>query len=614
MAMIISANSQNIPTYDKSKLNVVNKSELISNEPVVIAPVLDQSGPRAVAAEETIIGVTHYDLQTNKSVQNRIFRYEDGSIGAVWTMGMEATAFPGRGAGYNYYDGSAWGPSPAARIESVRCGWPSYSPLGSTGELVISHDFGASALILNQRETRGTGDWVESTYTYSNGPPSLSWPRHITAGPDNNSIHILVNSVNEYEGMTSAQVYSRSTDGGASWDIENAIIDGMGVDDYLDIAADEIVWADPVGENIAFICMGAWHDLFMMKSTDDGDSWEKTVIWEHPYPYFDWDVTITDTFFCVDQSASIALGPDGKAHVAFGISRVAHFEVGATYNYWPYYEGIGYWNEDMDAFSGDIDALAPPQYGFANSEMEEDVNYIGWMQDVDGDGEITLTDELMSYRSLGPCTMPSIIVDEWGNVIVLFSATTETYFNETFNYKHIWARAYDATTSSWLDFYDLTNDISHIFDECIYPQMTSSSDGNIYYLFNADVTPGLALDDDHAYQENRQIFGVMSKWDLGLPPVGIEEGVNESSALNVSQNYPNPANGQTIVRAELLEASTLSLEVSNMVGQTVLKMDKGNTNAGSHAFSVDVSQLDAGTYFYTVIAGENRITKRMIIQ
>ncbi len=613
MLMAVMAFSQNIPSFDQSRVKTPASAEfLLPGDALVVAPLKDAAGPMAFAPDEFIIGSTWYDLQTNKGVQNRIYRWDDGSIGAVWTMGMEASAFPDRGTGYNFFDGSAWGSAPAARLESVRAGWPSYSPLGENGELVIAHDFGALGLVLNHRENKGTGEWIESAYSYTNGPSGLAWPRHITAGPDHNSIHLMANSYDEYMGMTTAQVYSRSTDGGATWDIQNEIIDGMGVDDYLDLAADEIVWADPAGETIAFLCFGAWHDLFMMKSSDNGDTWEKTVIWEHPYPFFDWNTTIADTFFCVDNSAAIALSPDGKAHVAFGISRVMHLEVGTTYQYFPYVEGIGYWNEDMPAFSNDLAALAPPQYGYANSEMVEDVNYIGWMQDVDGDGEITLTDEIMSYRSLGPCTMPSLLADEYGNVIVLFAATTETYFNDTYNYKHIWARAYNGTTESWGDFYDLTSDIVHIFDECIYPQLALNSDDNIYYFYNADLTPGLALDEDHAYEENRQIFASLEKTYFGLP-VGVGE-INENQAIVVSQNYPNPASESTSFRITMEETGHVRVEVSNITGQVVQSFDQGSLNAGDHVIRLDLSDLHAGTYFYTVITDQYIVSKQMIIK
>ena len=57
--------------------------------------------------EETAIGNTYYDLQSNSLLQNRIYRWEDGSIGAVWTRGLESPpGFPDRGTGYNFFDGT----------------------------------------------------------------------------------------------------------------------------------------------------------------------------------------------------------------------------------------------------------------------------------------------------------------------------------------------------------------------------------------------------------------------------------------------------------------------------------------------------------------------------
>ena len=99
-----------------------------------------------------------------------------------------------------------------------------------------------------------------------------------------------------------------------------------------------------------------------------------------------------------------------------------------------------------------------------------------------------------------------------------------------------------------------------------------------------------------------------------LVPVGISEEEMNNKHISVSQNFPNPVNAFTSFRVEMDKAANLSMEVSNMIGQTVLSQDKGNVNAGTHEFRIDASELQAGIYFYTVIAGENRVTKRMIVR
>ena len=580
--------------------------------PFNLYPSTDQA-VKELNAEETVIGTTYYDLQSNKALGNRVHIFPDGGIGAVWTLGMQGASFPDRGTGYNYYDGNTWGAAPATRIESFRAGWPSYAPLGTDGEIVVSHDFATHELYFMSRIPRGTGAWTETVFSYSQGPDALAWPRMITSGDEHQTIHLLANSFEAYEGMVTATVYSRSLDGGVTWDIQNTVLDGMGADFYTDIPADEYVFANPVGNTVAFLVVSAWHDLFMMKSDNNGDTWEKTVIWEHPYPFFDWETTVTDTFFCVDNSASIALDNSGKAHVVFGINRVLHAELGTTYNLFPFVDGIGYWNEDMPAFSNDLFALSPPQYGYPGTELEENFNYIGWAQDVDGDGEITYintpTGFPMVYRAMGISTMPAITITNDGTVFVIFSSTTETYDNFEYNFKHLWARAYQNGT--WGPFVDLTSDIVHIFDECVYPVFGGVSGDYFHYIYNADSGPGTALDGDHDYMENRTVYAMVPMEEL-LTGIGEEQpGLKESQ---VQQNYPNPFTGITHVRIDLRSSEELSLEVRNMLGQLVMKLEKGKVRPGTHYFTIDGGKLSKGLYFYTVIAGKQSITRKMILE
>ncbi|MFY9229397.1 MAG: hypothetical protein WBI87_05315, partial [Bacteroidales bacterium] len=50
------------------------------------------------------IGNTEYDIQSNKSIDSRIYLYPDGTIGATWIRGTGTLA--DRGTAYNYYDGT----------------------------------------------------------------------------------------------------------------------------------------------------------------------------------------------------------------------------------------------------------------------------------------------------------------------------------------------------------------------------------------------------------------------------------------------------------------------------------------------------------------------------
>ncbi len=604
----LALSSQSRVLLPKEKYDVCVQMDFTSSETKTIEysqPAEVSPKASSLAPNEHIIGTTFYDLQSINSLQNRIHRYDDGSIGAVWAIGMDIGAsFPDRGSGYNFYDGIEWGPMPESRLEGIerRYGMPNYAPLGPDGEIVISHCYAGYATILT-RDIKGVGNWTETTYTYSSGPEKIYCTRMITSGSDHNSIHLLAGTFDEYMGQAHAMVYSRSQDGGMSWNIENIVLEGTGEDYYYDIYPDKYVWAEERAGTIALLVSGAWMDLFMLKSTDDGDSWEKTVIWENPYPLFDFSYT-TDTFFCVDNSATIALDSEGKAHVVFGINRV-QYENGSWF--YPYADGIGYWNEDMDPFSNDIDALAPPGTGYANSEMIEDYNYIGWMQDVDGDSVITLNSEIAWYRSIGPSTMPSIHIDDQDRIFLLYASTTETYEIENFNYKHIWGRAF--ANGEWGPFLDLTENVVHMFDECIYPVLAFSSDDNIHYIYNADNTPGLANDYWHDYEENRITYGALSKNDL---LTGVEDNVDLLNDHLLIQNYPNPFCSTTTLSYILEKPSAVTIRIINARGQVINEIIKDQSR-GEQQFLWNAGNLPAGIYYYRINTGDQTGSGKMIL-
>jgi len=70
---------------------------------------------------EVVIGTTEYDLQSNYGTcGNRVKIWDDGTLSATWTRGIDGPSYPDRGTGYNYWDGTNWGASPTMRAESAR--------------------------------------------------------------------------------------------------------------------------------------------------------------------------------------------------------------------------------------------------------------------------------------------------------------------------------------------------------------------------------------------------------------------------------------------------------------------------------------------------------------
>ncbi len=212
-------------------------------------------------------------------------------------------------------------------------------------------------------------------------------------------------------------------------------------------------------------------------------------------------------------------------------------------------------------FSDDLNALCPYS-DCIYTELEDDYSLIGWTQDINGNGTIDVLDDWGTYY-LGFSSMPQILIDHLNDIYVVYSSVTETYDNGTQNYRHLWGR-YSGNGDFWGSFIDLTSDLIHIFDECVFPSVASYSDDHFYLVYQTDSEPGLALwGDEDPYGEN---FIRFMKVDKG---VGISENQSPEENILVSQNQPNPFSEETMVHIELFNKSNLSVEVFNLTGQKV---------------------------------------------
>lgn len=93
---------------------------------------------------------------------------------------------------------------------------------------------------------------------------------------------------------------------------------------------------------------------------------------------------------------------------------------------------------------------------------------------------------------------------------------------------------------------------------------------------------------------------------------GLENVDNTAFAL--FQNTPNPANNSTKIAYEIKQSSKVSISISDITGRVILSIDKGLQNSGYYNEEIDLSKFAAGTYFYTLKAGDSQKTKKMIVK
>lgn len=574
------------------------------------------------SVSEAQIGTTLYDLQSNQSVANRIHLHADGTIGATWT-GALISSYSDRGTYYNYFDGTAWGTEPTARIEAARSGWPSYFAVGATGEGAIAHN-GTTGLLVTTRATKGTGAWATTTLvgpTTTGSTTALLWPRSIS---DGNTIHVIActdqataPAVYYYDGLALALVYYKSTDGGATWSAPQILpgMDSASVCHQFNNAGfsgDAYAWAAPKGDTIAFVVGDNWGDMFAMRSYDAGATWTKVMIYDFPAL----TTAPTPIIGTTDGSVAIAIDDLGKVHVLAGHMRVSDddfADVDGLSSYYPYTDGLIYWNESM------------PQIDTATmaSDSALDVNgyLVGYMEDFDETGAIEFPEVAdgewpFGNYFLGLSSMPQIHIDNAGDIYITYSACREDLINTgaTPNaqiYRHIFAKKSLDGGATWSDATDLNGSPFHAFDECVFASLSYTSNSSLHLVYQCDMEPGLAVRGDEDGASTNSIYYLsVPKSDVGATDINVQENESISNVMI----YPNPASAVANIDLNLASASNVNIDVYNMIGQSVYAKDFSNLASGDHHFTINTSSYKSGIYFISINAGDYKVTRKLIVE
>ena len=93
----------------------------------------------------------------------------------------------------------------------------------------------------------------------------------------------------------------------------------------------------------------------------------------------------------------------------------------------------------------------------------------------------------------------------------------------------------------------------------------------------------------------------------------IKDYTNQVSDFQLSQNYPNPLNSNTIIEFGVPKKEKVTIEIFNVLGQIVKILLNKEVETGKHKVEFNVTNLSSGIYFYKLSAGGSSITKKMVI-
>ncbi|MGE5809858.1 MAG: T9SS type A sorting domain-containing protein [Ignavibacteria bacterium] len=94
---------------------------------------------------------------------------------------------------------------------------------------------------------------------------------------------------------------------------------------------------------------------------------------------------------------------------------------------------------------------------------------------------------------------------------------------------------------------------------------------------------------------------------------GITERPEIPNEFSLSQNYPNPFNPTTNINFSISKPSMVKLFIYDILGRKVATLINNQMNTGSYIYNFDASSFASGVYFYSLEAGDFKVTKKMML-
>lgn len=591
-----------------------------------------------------LLGETRYDLQTNASVGRRIRVYDNGTISAVWTQGLDDNSnYSDRGTGYNHFNGNEWvrTANQISRLEDTRTGWPSIGSFGDVGgqgddpyEFTLTHIAGD--------DTEGTGGFVFSenneigglnfSNTVREGGDGPIWWRTATAGDNlyaigNYSRNSDLGGDTVIQGIRFPTVYYRSTDRGQTFEDSAALLPGYAdsserlfgtADDYAIDARDSIV---------AIAMAESGRSIHLWKSTDSGRTWNKqtvrslgisterfrTGLWgidtienpnPNPGPGGGGDSVIVFTDTANDGSISTVVDEQGTVHLSWG-NRVAYRNDSTldpgVFRFSVVDNVIKYWNDEDEEV---VDA------GFSPTVAESDEGY------TTGEGE--------APYSTSASTRPMLSYKSADTMFIVYEAAVANTVRIRSDYRDLYVVYSTDGGSSWSQPQNFTKTAEQ-GGESVFASATKRTFNNqLHVVWQEDVAPGTAVgaqsvqgtvNDNSIYYASVSVDDILA--DTITRPGDTVSGLGTKRIPNAALSaYPNPARDGEVITAQLTleQAADVTYKVVSTHGQVKYQQRLGRVSAGKRQWNIPADNLAKGVYILQVTVDDRVVSKKLIQQ
>jgi uncharacterized coiled-coil protein SlyX len=135
----------------------------------------------------------------------------------------------------------------------------------------------------------------------------------------------------------------------------------------------------------------------------------------------------------------------------------------------------------------------------------------------------------------------------------------------------------------------------------------------------AELSEQLAAQATQIEEMQSQMRAVMSSFQstqskmnncCGTTPT--EKGSTETGGIELEQNFPNPFDEVTTINFSISEPAQIRLEISDSQGRVLEVLVNQTLNEGRYTERWDASAFAPGTYYYSLYADTELLTKKMI--
>ena len=268
-----------------------------------------------------------------------------------------------------------------------------------------------------------------------------------------------------------------------------------------------------------------------------------------------------------------------------------------SYSYFPGQNEIVYWREGTPVDS---------------------IKTIGFCPDINGNGQLDLGTNWRAdgtrYFSNSMATMPHSM-SSGDTIFMIFSGFTEEDVDANGkNFRDVFLTYSINKGVTWSGMINLTQFIGFNIEQ-IYASISPTSDENIHLVFTQSTSIGAydATDNPDAGLVNYDIVHLsVPKASIFDNTVGINTIKNE--VFTIVNNYPNPFKGTTNIGVQFNQTTNAVVKVINVTGQEVFNQSFEKIPTGLNNLELNLGNLPAGVYFYSIEANGFKTTGKMIAE